>query len=363
MTRPSRPIVIGAAGAAALSLALAPMAHAAGGAARVAADGSVTGEAPANRYETAVGVSKLGFPGDGSAAAVVLARSDDFADALAGGPLAAAKDAPLLLTQSGLLPAVTGDELERVLPDEGGQVYVLGGTNAVSDDVVTAVEDLGHEVTRIQGDDRYATALAIAAEIGSEGPVLLGTGTNFPDALTAGAAAGSEGGVVLLTNGDRLPGAVADHLSTFEGDVYAIGGPAVSASESLDGVVDIEGADRYETAVGVAEEFFYENLADVNGFVLASGEDFPDALAGGASSARGNDPVLLTQQDNLPSATTTYLEEQTAQTTLLGFVVGGPNAVSDDVITATNAALNPQQLAAQPGPPHPPVPGPPTESN
>ena len=69
----------------------------------------------ADRQSTAVAVSSAAFPG-GSASAVVLARADAFADALAGGPLAAAKHAPLLLTSSGSLDAVTSAEILRVLP-------------------------------------------------------------------------------------------------------------------------------------------------------------------------------------------------------------------------------------------------------
>lgn len=49
-------------------------------------------------------------------------------------------------------------------------VYVLGGSAAVADSVVTAVEGLNSKptVTRIAGDDRYATAAAIASMIDAE---------------------------------------------------------------------------------------------------------------------------------------------------------------------------------------------------
>lgn len=337
--RQSRPLMLGTAAAAALALGLAPMAHAAGAALRLGTEG-LTGEAPANRYETAVGVSKLGFE-DGSAEAVVLARSDVYADALAGGALAAAKGAPLLLTKVGNLPSATLAELERVLAEDG-TVYVLGGTAAVSEEVFSQVGELAAEVVRIQGDNRYETALAIAEEIGSEGPVLLSTGTEFPDALAAGAAAGSEGGVVLLTRGERLPGAVAAHLEAFEGDVYAVGGPAVEAAADLEGVTLISGEDRYATAVEVAETFFDDHQG-FNGFVLASSEEFPDALAGGASSGSNNDPVLLTKKDTLPNDTADYLTAASDGKFLFGFVLGGPSAISDEVIDSVNSALNPTE--------------------
>ena len=54
--------------------------------------------AGADRIGTSVAVSQLTFPIGGTASAVVLARSDDFPDALTGGPLAAHLHAPVLLT-------------------------------------------------------------------------------------------------------------------------------------------------------------------------------------------------------------------------------------------------------------------------
>jgi hypothetical protein len=99
---------------------------------------SPTRIAGANRQATAVAVSQSAFPTNGSASAVVLARADVFADALAGGPLAAAKHAPLLLTSSGALDPLTKAEIQRVLAP-GGAVYLLGGSGALSDAVAAAI--------------------------------------------------------------------------------------------------------------------------------------------------------------------------------------------------------------------------------
>lgn len=334
--RKCRPLITGGAAAAALALVVAPVAHGdeAEALPRIGGD---------NRYETAVAVSQSDFEAPGSADAVVLARADEYADALSGGALAAAVDAPLLLTQTDRLPAATQAEIERVLSD-GGTVHILGGASAVSTELADEIEALGYNVNRLAGEDRYETAIAIAEEIGSEGPLLLSTGTNFPDALTSGAAAGSTGGVVLLTRGDALPSVVVEYLEDFEGEVYAVGGPAVTAASALDDVVGVEGNDRYETAVAVAEEFFHTEDGfeeGYDGFALASGQTFPDALTGGASSGRNNDPVLLAQQNNLPNATAEYLTETAVDLELDGHVLGGPRAISDAVAQAAFAALNP----------------------
>ena len=114
----------------------------------------------ADRYQTALDASGQTFA-DGSADGVVLARGDLFADALSGVPLAGAYGGPLLLTpQNQLLPAVLV-EIKRVLAPTG-TVFLMGGTGALSDTVEAAlVAGLpGHQVQRVAGTDRYATAVA-----------------------------------------------------------------------------------------------------------------------------------------------------------------------------------------------------------
>lgn len=58
-----------------------------------------------DRLKTAVAVSAATFPARSGAQAAVITRSDDFADALAGVPLAAAAGGPLLLAQDDVLPS------------------------------------------------------------------------------------------------------------------------------------------------------------------------------------------------------------------------------------------------------------------
>ena len=113
-----------------------------------------------DRLATAVAVSQDSFP-NGHAGAVVFARADDYPDALVGGPLAAAKNAPLLLTQGAQLPTATATEIARVLP-AGGTVYVLGGTAAVPTSVDGAADRTRLQVVRYAGADRYTTAATVA---------------------------------------------------------------------------------------------------------------------------------------------------------------------------------------------------------
>ena len=284
----------------------------------------------ADRFGTAVATSVMEFPTPDSAGSVVIARSDDYPDALVGIRLAAAKDAPLLFAAGGTLTTATQAELIRVLP-AGGTVYLLGGTAAIPESVATTLTGLGYVVQRFAGTDRFGTALAVAAALGNPGTVLLATGINFPDALAAGPAAAHIDGVVLLTDGSVLPPSVRAYLSAHPGVVYAVGGPAVAADPSA---VALAGADRYATAVAVAALFSGPTKLGV-----ASGMTFADALSGGAFLAHVDGPLLLTAPTTLPSSTTSYLDT-VKSTVLTSTLFGGPMAVAPTVATAVGAALD-----------------------
>src|SRR4051794_24893409 len=119
---------------------------------------------------------------------MVLARDDGFADALAGGPLAAANNGCLLLTPTGALDARSLAEIQRALPS-GGTVFLLGGEGALGPGVAAAVSNAGYNPVRLGGANRYETAVKVATDgLGSPSVAFIATGTNFPDALGAGPA-------------------------------------------------------------------------------------------------------------------------------------------------------------------------------
>lgn len=291
------------------------------------------------RLATAVKVSRSAFPVDGSAEAVVLARSERFADGLAGTPLAVANGAPLLLTPPGQLHPATAAELERVLR-RGATVYLLGGEQALSAAVEEAVGELGFAPKRVFGATRIETAIAVARELGDPATLLITTGFVFPDALTAGAAASNVDGAVLLTpSGQPHPALDAYLADNDQAEVYAIGGPAAKAYDEATPVV---GRERMETAVLVAEQFFDEpavaGLARQGGAGDDSDTTFADALTGGAQAGRLGGPVLLSPTASLHALPAGYLCDQAA-TLLTAYLYGGSAALSEGVLTATAARV------------------------
>ena len=288
---------------------------------------------------TSIALSNREYPTSHSAGAVVLARDDFFSDALAGGPLAAAKDGPLLLTQgasesAALDPRVLA-EIQRVLP-AGRTVYVLGGTGALSGGIDTTLKGLGYVVVREAGADEYATAVDIAQQLGNPSTILEATGLSFFDALSAVPAAVADHAAILLTDGATQAPETAAYLSQHRGDVrFAIGG-SFAAYGADPTATPVFGQDLFETSTAVANRFF-PNASD---FGIATDTDFADAVSGGVFMATRTPigPILLVSPTgSLPPSVVSYLGSLSKATQ--GYVAGGQLAVPPAVVAALHAAV------------------------
>lgn len=230
----------------------------------------------------------------GSATGLVVARADAFPDALAGGPLAAVENGPVLLSPSEGAPASVVDEARRVLKP-GGVVHLLGGPAALSLSVELAFRSASLTVERIAGDDRFGTAAAVAPHV-SPNPttVFVVSGEVFPDAVVASAPAGSQGVPILLVGRNAVPSATAAWLSAIHPlRRIAVGGTAVvtDATAAAAGITErVAGADRFATAAAVANRFF----PSASAVAVAGGGTFAAALVAGPEAARAAMPVVLT---------------------------------------------------------------------
>jgi len=291
-----------------------------------------------NRVLTAVEASKALFEDVGqpkAATGVVLASSQGFADGVSGVPLAAAVGGPLLLTPGSALDPATAAEITRILP-AGGTVDVLGGVGAISAKVVSSLTSLGFTVTRLWGADRYATAVAVAESMPAATTVFLTSGLIFPDALSAGPAAAHLGGVVLMTQGPTMSSATQQYLGAHPGaEVFAVGGDAAKAAPGISADHQLVGRDRYETGTLVASRFFDRPT----GLTFASGQDFPDALSGGAYAALLDEPILLVPAASVPPVVTAYLKASLTPGTPSA-LVGGAGVVSERVRSSLGATLS-----------------------
>ncbi|WP_341250056.1 cell wall-binding repeat-containing protein [Euzebya pacifica] len=291
--------------------------------------------AGSNRIETAVAISQ-DLWADGTARSAVLAQAGVAADALAATPLA--KDGPLLLTGGQDLPDVVAAELTRALRP-GSTVHIAGGIAAVSDDVRDAVEAFGFHTLRLAGADRTQTAIAIAEQVtSSPARVYLVDGDGFTDALVAGSvAARQDDAVVLLTRNGGLSPHTEEAMDGYSSaEVVAVGD---RAAEDAGEVADrsIIGTDAYDTARLVAREV--PGTGPAGTVALASGERFPDGLAGGAHAAVRGIPLLLSAGDRLSDATRRATDELAVTDVV---VYGGVGAISSAV---TDAILGPPPIS------------------
>lgn len=121
---------------------------------------------------------------------LVIASGHDFPDALTVTPLAARRNAPLLLVDGKAteLSPVAKQIVGGLNPD---RVYIVGGTNSVS----TGIESTfpAGKAKRLSGNDRYATSAAVMHEIGANERVVMVSGYTYPDALVGGTVAAKRG--------------------------------------------------------------------------------------------------------------------------------------------------------------------------
>lgn len=350
-----------------------------------------------SRYQTMLQIA-LRFPA--VVDNVVLTTGSNFPDAMAGVPLAHQKQGPLLLLDS--TPELSQDAFKYLQEhlNKLGNIYILGGTAAVPDSFMTALENLGFKranMHRIAGNDRYETALAVAKELRHSGSEFyLVQGDNFPDALSASVLAATTGYVsveksnylksknqivpaalggvplILLPSKGPIPDSIIDYLNSnpmnpndAKQTFHVVGGTAVIPEESLDqlksqitriapeGINRISGDNRYGTMAKVnssVSQFDVSWQDDGNGIpiphiYLASGENFPDALTGAVLAAKDQAPLVLVN-DSLPQETNELLmgywqRNQTGGTQgAMVTALGGSSVIADRTLNSVSYMLN-----------------------
>jgi len=234
---------------------------------------------------------------------------------------------------------------------------------------------------RYAGPDRYGTALALAEHAfptGSQAAVLA-RGQDFPDgtkgfadALAGNYLAGAYNAPVLLTDADTVPAATLQAFKDMKVKDVAILGGTNAISQAVQAELEatpstnaaggnlvterIAGADRYDTAALVAESVPSTTIGTINGLktaLIATGVDFPDALAGGPVAFANHFPLLLTTPASLSPATASALQTLGIKAAL---ILGGTAAVSSateqsiqsmGITTQRLAGTNRQQTAAE----------------
>lgn len=254
------------------------------------------------RYDTMVAIADAGFT---SSDTVVLASGENFPDALSASSLAGAYKAPVIMTSRDSLSEQAKTEIERL---GASKVFIIGSPAAISTSVESMLGDMGLTTERIAGSNRQETAAKVAAKTAdakSPSTVIVASGENFPDALSISPYAYAKGYPIYLTE-DR--GALSlstikaiQSLGTVE-RVIIVGSSAVvseSSESQLESIAPTverwSGSNRYETSLRIAEGAVADGMTWSN-VVVASGENFPDGLAGASLAGKRGGVLLLTAQ-------------------------------------------------------------------
>lgn len=292
----------------------------------------------ADRYSGSVAMSTAAFPS--GAPVVYITNGLNFPDALSAAPAAARDGGPLLLTDPASLPPSVAAEVSRLNPTT---IVVVGGPNSVAPQVLDQLATAAPTATisRVDGLDRYEASRNLAATFGDTiSDLYLVTGTKFPDALSADSIGAYQHRPVLLVQGDLL--ALDDATRAFLVDhqvqrVTIVGGPA-SVSSGIESdiaamtgvtVTRLTGADRFDASQAANRSVF----TSASHVYIASGVNYPDALAGSVLAAKNGSPLYLSNSGCVPQGVLDDIRQLGATRVTL---LGGPNSLSDVLLSATS---------------------------
>ncbi|WP_191566689.1 cell wall-binding repeat-containing protein [Metabacillus idriensis] len=195
-------------------------------------------------------------------------------------------------------------------------------------------------LTRLEGENRYQTAVEISKEGWKQSDtVVIATGSDYPDALSGTPLAAKYDAPLLLV--DKRPASSGSLPAKYNaltkqeisrlkakkaiilGDVGVV--PKAFENELINmglTVSRIAGANRYETSAKIAEYLSSDTA------IVTYGKGFPDAISVASYASKKGIPILLTDKSSLPE------ETKNALTRFNQSIVIGSDAV------ITNAVYN-----------------------
>ena len=200
------------------------------------------------------------------------------------------------------------------------------------------VEKHGHRyIERVAGKDRVHTAINTSRRFFNKSRyVIIADSGNYPDALTATVLAHVLDAPILLNNTRYLEDDVAREIVRLGASEVIIVGGHKSISENVksqlarydqNSVQRIWGRDRYVTSSELAYEI-QRLTGKVNKAIIASGENFPDALATAPLGSKEIAPILLVRRNQIDKKVDKALKDLNIKRV---YVAGGPNSVSKEL--------------------------------
>lgn len=299
------------------------------------------------QLDTSAEIARAAFPSGATTA--IIAKGDHWADALAGGPLAAVKDAPILLAIGDSLAPSVKAALQTLGVESA---IILGGERAIRPGIVTEIEGMGITTRRLSGTTHYETADKIANEVIAthmasdplwKGTALFASGHAPFDALSASPlAVKSESPIFLVDrSADSLTPMVTKWRLRISRSI-ALGGTAVIPETLYSQMPGTKlrwmGTNWWDTSITIAQNCVASEGMKWDGLAIARGDKPYDALAGGVLQGGRGSVLLLSKQTELPQPTFDVLRAQRSRINNITFL-GGEKALYPAVRTSVNQAL------------------------
>lgn len=297
------------------------------------------------RVETSIEISKFE---NTKSKTIILADARNYPDALAASNLTNGRYS-VILVQNQLTQAII-NEITRL---EAQDLIILGGTNSISEDIEKDLANIAgvKNISRIAGETRYDTCQKIFSQAKKKS-LVLASGEIFPDALATSSILDQAG--LLLTRSGQLPSEAQAAIKDLNHDNFLIVGGENSVQESLATSISnqyqyashtrISGNNRYETSAKIGERLVSSTV------ILASGENFPDALAASTLAQKIDSPILLVSKDKIDQSVIDYFKKHNIKKAL---VVGGQLSISDKTLANAERLIKGQDPIDNEGPQKP----------
>ncbi len=266
-----------------------------------------------DRVKTSIEVSKKSFVDSNY---VILASGANYPDALVSSSLSKMLDCPIILTDKDKLRDDVQAELQRL---NAKNIILVGGKSSISDKVKSDL--YAYNVERIAGHSRYETSSLVYEKLIKLGlktnDVVVTSGEIFADALSAGSISCKNSTPILLVEKNKIPDCIKKHLKN--NNAIIVGGEfsvSKSVQNKIKNSIRLSGKNRYDTSLKVAD-YAYKNSDKL---ILASGDDYPDALIASVVSNRMKAPIILS-----PKNSTDYVKDNINSKTI--YIVGGEKSI------------------------------------
>ncbi|NTU88648.1 MAG: hypothetical protein HGA54_01915 [Actinobacteria bacterium] len=291
------------------------------------------------RYGTCARIVEAAYPS--SAQGVIIATGGNYPDALTASALAGLKDYPIIIVPGSELGT---EAISKITMLGASEAIIVGGADVVSANCVTQLLEISSisKVRRLEGSDRFGTALAIFEDgRGSwSDTAIITTGYNYADALSISPFAHANDSPIFLTESDGTlgPESVAAILSGGFTDIVLVGGTDVVSAYVETQLGDgytytrLGGDDRYDTCVLIADWCTGNDYLTWAVCGVATGMDFPDALTG--SILLGLDKGILLLIDDVAESSTFELARNLGPEISTVYLLGGTSVVSPDLATS-----------------------------